>query len=352
MAKLGYSSTGGRGLSYSRLQSLHACNRKYEIENVIGFRPTVKNMTFAYGHFVGAGIQEYLASRDIDKALFAGMLEFDLDDPWEEGNSSDVRNKKSFWTAMQVVEKFADSIENDYELRESFENLEVAKFLYQGKLIPALEATFEIVIPASDGKQDWIYEGHIDCVLRNVKTNEYIILELKTTSAKNIHEAQYENSDQALSYAVVLDKIVESLGGASSFSVLYLIVKSYSQEFVTMRFPKSVAKRSQWLNSLMLDIQHLELLERAASEAGIIYPKNGSSCYNFFRPCSYFGLCDLSNSRFISELDESNISYEEQDPPMFSFSIEEIIERQQYLLENKVLNKVEVSSIGDAIEEL
>ena len=35
MAKLGYSTKQGKGLSYSRLGTLETCNRKYEIENEI-----------------------------------------------------------------------------------------------------------------------------------------------------------------------------------------------------------------------------------------------------------------------------------------------------------------------------
>lgn len=353
MPKLGYSSQNGRGLSYSRLQTLHSCPRKYEIENVIGYRPKIESMTFAYGHFVGAGIQEYLATRDLNKALLAGMLEFDLNNPWEEGSPSEIRSKKSFWHAMDIVEKFATELESNLELIGAFKNLEIAKFPYQEKEIPALELTFEILID-NDGEK-WVYEGHIDAVLYNPKKNEYIILELKTTSSTKIHPAQYENSAQALGYAIVLDKIVESKNAKSSFSVLYLVAQSGQKTFETLKFPKSILKRSQWINSLLLDINHIEMLEHAAKEAEIIYPQNGANCYQFFKPCPYFGLCDYDNKRFKNTIDKETESFAKQEPVMFSFTLEEIIARQEFLLSDKTNNALEMEKVSmenDGLEDL
>lgn len=340
MAKLGYSTQNGKGLSYSRLGTLHDCNRKYEIENEIGYRPHFKNMTFAYGHFVGAAIQEYIAYEDLNRAIWAGIIEFDLNDPFLEGTMSEQKAKKNIWHAIDIVEKFAKEYKTNPDIKKYLQDCEIAKFDYEGKEVPALELTFEIIIPdEEDPDNPWVYEGHIDAVLYNPKKNEYIILELKTTGSTRIHRASYENSNQALGYSIVLDSIVKHKGAASSFSVLYLVAKTSKKEFEIFKFPKSVVKRSQWLNSLLIDIQYIEILRHAKEEAGMHYPMNGSSCYNFFRPCNYFGTCELSNERFEEMLEteeEGTESYSEQDPVMFSYNIEDIIKRQNELLQEKI----------------
>lgn len=339
MAKLGYSTTNGKGLSYSRLGTLETCNRKYEIENEIGYRPTAKNMTFAYGHFVGASIQEYIATGDLDKSIFAGIMEFDLDDPFAVGTFKEERAKKDLWHAIDITEKFALAFENDPYIKAHFKDLEIATFERDGKEVPALELTFEIIIPDEDDPENpWKYEGHIDAVLYNRKKDEYIILELKTSGSTTIHRASYQNSAQALGYSIVLDSIVKHKNANSSFSVLYLVAKSSKKEFEVLKFPKSVLKRSQWINTLLIKIQYIEMLRNAADESGMHYPLNGASCFNFFKPCEYLDECELSNDRFYERLKEDDgvDSYAEQEPVMFSFSIEDIIARQSEMLTNKI----------------
>ena len=351
MAKLGYSNAGEKALSYSRRGTLHSCARKFEIENKIGYRANIKSMTFAYGHYVGAAVQEYLTSKDESKAFLAGLLEFDLDSPYAEGTVAEKRAKKSFWFAMEAVDRFIKQYKNEKHFRDQLKDFEVPTFQFQGKDIPAQELTFEI--DCGDG---FTYEGHIDLVLYNPKTHTYMILELKTTSFVNIHEAMYGNSDQALSYAIVLDKIVEKEGANSHFAVMYLVYKTSAQEYQIFRFGKTIQQRSQWINGLILDIRLLELYERAAEEGGIHYPPNGASCYEFFKPCSLFGTCQLDNSNFerlLKSDKEDSSSYAEQDPVMFSFTIEEIIKRQEFLVSQKMPDmELEMIEVSDGLEDI
>lgn len=352
MPLLAYSKGGGRALSYSRRQSLKSCERKFQIENVIGYRPEEQNMTFAYGHFVGEAIQHYLLTRDLTQAIWQGMQAFDLDDIFAEGTAKEAKVKKDFWHAIDIVEEFEREFKRPNSLLSlEFADLEVAKFEFNGETIPAVELTFEV--DCGDG---FTYEGHIDAVLYNRRTDTYVILELKTTSIVNLHPAMYQNSDQALSYSVVLDKIAGDLGANSSYSVLYLCAITQRKEFQTFSFAKNVLTRANWITALQQDIQYLSFLLQWAEEHEVSFPKRGDNCFAFFRPCAYLGTCDQPAGYFEgikAELDKwgkKSESFAQQEPAMFQFTLEEIIERQQEILEQKIdMAPVEetISSVGE-----
>src|SRR5574343_241672 len=66
--------------SYSQRQVLHACPRKYQLSmHRAGDRtPALDagsvNLDFTFGHAVGAGVQSYLLTRDLDKSLFNAFM--------------------------------------------------------------------------------------------------------------------------------------------------------------------------------------------------------------------------------------------------------------------------------------
>lgn len=282
MPKLDYGTKDGYGLSYSRLQTLHSCPRKFQIENIFGLGVRTSNVNFAYGHAVAAGIQELVADpTNLAKAVVATAAAWDIDMDEESSRAK----KKSLWYAIRGVTKFYDMVSNPKT--SMLRGYEVAMFPDKdGVLKPAIELTF--AIECHDG---YVYEGHIDLVLYDPVKDMYIILELKTTGFNNLHEAIYKNSDQALSYSLVLDSIAKAAGASSSFNVFYLVYKSGAMEYEPFLFPKNRTQRAKFINSLILDIEVLELYRSTG-----IYPQRGESCYAFFSPCDYFANCGMSDS--------------------------------------------------------
>ena len=49
-----------------------------------------------------------------------------------------------------------------------------------------------------------------------------------------------------------------------------------------------------WFKSILNDKREIE-----AMRASNYYPMRSQGCYAFFRPCNYYGLCTLQNSRII-----------------------------------------------------
>lgn len=234
------------------------------------------SVTFAFGHVVGLGIQEYLTHGDVDKTFFACFL------MWEPDLLADnPKQNKSFWLALAAVERFISMSASGF-MRE----WELAT--YNDK--PAVELSFIINFP--DG---FTYKGFVDAVLVHKETGEVMVLECKTTSANTLNSATYKNSAQAIGYSIVLDALFPTL---SSYKVQYLIYKTKQVEYDVMQFEKSYLDRALWIRQLLLDIDTIKMYEAAS-----IYPMHGESCTEFYRECEYFGLCTLATSSIASELD-------------------------------------------------
>ena len=192
----------------------------------------------------------------------------------------------------------------------------------KGELLPAIELTF--CIKCEDG---YTYEGHIDLVLKERNANKFIVLELKTTGFANLNEAMYKNSDQALGYSIVLDSISNILGATNSYYVLYLIYKAGRLEFETMLFPKNRVQRAKFINSLILDIEILEMYRTTN-----IYPMHGQSCYDFFDVCDYFGTCEYDDEVLLKLLGNKSENFSETFSEIkefdFVFDFDEIKQHQ------------------------
>jgi hypothetical protein len=140
-----------------------------------------------------------------------------------------------------------------------------------------------IAIDFEDGH--W-YSGHIDELLQHKETGSYLVKENKTTGLRAVHPALSSNSDQALSYAVVIDML-----GGNEFEVLYTIYSSSIQEWIQHRFVKSSVKKASWLQDQLLMHQQLDSYVELD-----FFPMRGASCFDFMRPCEYYGKCELDPS--------------------------------------------------------
>ena len=271
-----------QNLSYSSLLTLHSCPRKWQLyrlnsveEEVDENSPQVRssNLTFAFGHAVGDGVQLLLQGKSLDEVLFTLFTQWNCD--YLEENP---KQNKSFPKALLAVQQFSEYISNgllfEYEL-----------LYYNGK--PACELGFRIHLP--DGFK---YRGFVDAVLRNKVTGEIMVLEVKTTSARYISPAMYKNSAQAIGYSIVLDAIAPDI---SSYKVLYLPYLTISSRFEPVEFNKSYVQRALWLQELLLDIETIKMYDNID-----IYPMRGESCNAFNRECEYINLCTLSTANLVT----------------------------------------------------
>jgi hypothetical protein len=127
-----------------------------------------------------------------------------------------------------------------------------------------------------------------------------MVLELKTTGFNSISDAQYKNSAQALGYSLIVDILAGILNAdASNYQVLYCVYKAGIAEWETIPFVKSRYQRAAWLFDLKVDCGILGMYRNLNH-----FPIHGENCYNFFRPCEFFGICDIkSQLEFLQEQD-------------------------------------------------
>jgi hypothetical protein len=266
-------------LSHSSLITLHACPRKFELYRLNAGPAPTPSVDTAFGSAFGAGIQTLIATEgNLTKALVDAFLAWDVSLLEENAKSN-----KSIWEVVMALESFAK-----IHLPTILKDWKIAT-LKDGK--PAVELSFKINLP--DG---FAYRGFVDLVLQHRTEHRFKIWELKTTGSYVVHEAQYKNSFQGVGYGVVLDQLAAAIGAESDYFVDYFVYKTKSREFEIMPFLKSNLERMRWLSQLLLEVEKMQLYDRLG-----MFPQHGESCYAFFRPCEYFGICQMSNSSLVDE---------------------------------------------------
>ena len=266
-------------LSYSTLLNLHACPRKFQLNRLQAPQQEDEanktNVTFAFGHIVGLGIQLAFENKSEDEILWEMFKLWDID-LLEEN----PKQAKSFWSGVIAVQKLLAMRESGF-----LDDWQLAYI--EGK--PCCELSFIVHLP--DG---FHYIGFVDAVLQNNLTGEIMVLEVKTTGMSTVNAATYRNSAQAIGYSVILDHLFPN---HSSYEVLYLVYKTKAKEYDTLPFTKSYLQRALWIRELLLDIDVIQMYEAAD-----IYPMHGESCFNFFRECEYIYTCTLSTSKLTEQI--------------------------------------------------
>lgn len=295
-------------MTYSTSEILYSCPRKYAIKKLqanLGTADRLNSPTFAFGHAVGAGVAVYDQTQDLREAIWAAFLAWDID-LLDEERKTERSNGKSFHEAVWALYVYRTFYEEETDLA----NYETVK----------IEGT--IAVDFEDGH---FYSGHIDEVLRHKITGSYLVKENKTTGMKNVDPVMYSNSNQALSYAVVVDML-----GGSEYRVMYTVYSSAEQRWMQFDFIKHGFKKAEWVQDQLLTHQQLDHYTELK-----FFPKRGASCFNFMRRCEYYESCDISmKTAFGKEFSElpkitSLADINEIEAIDFPTTLSEIVQRQK-----------------------
>lgn len=308
-AKLGYIiEPGVTAFSYSKRNNLHKCPRYFHLKedrHLGSFQP---NAHTAFGHAYGAGVQmffryaEELSLEEAEKrAVVATLAYWDTYSIWD----ADPKEIKTLWAAVIAVRKFCRE--------EGIQLLTKYKLAYHptsGK--PLIELLYYIRI--GEGYSD---QGHIDLVLEDRVTGELLVVEMKTGSAE-FAEADWANSAQTIGYNVVLQAFGAMSKQQVAYHVLYLCYNAKDLVLQQFHFSRSLAERAEWLASLMLDVQLVEMYKSSG-----VWPKRGTQCRQYKRNCEFFGTCDLTRLAPPKEATYTGLPIEAAD---FVTSVEELLE--------------------------
>jgi len=296
--------------SYSLQQTVDTCPRRYALKKLradSGQDERVSSTTFAFGHAVGDGVATYDKTRDIAQAIWSAFLAWDVDLLEEEVNKRTGKSTgKSFHEAVWALMLYETFHQEHQELSE-------------------LDIVYTEAVVAIDFQDGHYYTGHVDELLRNRHTGSLVVKENKTTGMANVDPAQYSNSDQALSYAVVVDSF-----GASDYAVIYTIYSSSQREWQMHEFVKTGAHKMEWVQDQLFRNANMDNYI-----TGNFFPRRGSGCYSFFRRCEEYETCTVSaRLRFGKHFsDLPRIENFEQlkalIKPDFALTLDDIIETQR-----------------------
>jgi hypothetical protein len=255
-------------MSYSMQQQLYRCPREFQFSKLRAATNAPRleaeqSVTFAFGHAVGAGVAIYDQTRDMQKALFATFLAWEID---LFAVSEKRGGKESFDEAMWAVESYATFFEEELS---DLDDMELA----------GIESTIAI-----DLENNYFYVGHIDELWKSKDGSRFLVKENKTDGSKEIDPAKYSNSDQALSYSAAV-----AASGGSSYSVLYTIYSKPEQRWIRMDFAKPKLARIHWLQDQGMTSAMVNMYADAN-----FFPKRGGSCIRFNRRCHLYEECDMN----------------------------------------------------------
>lgn len=294
-------------LSHSSDVLLHKCPRKYELYKLLGRQDgeDENDEHLNFGSVLGSTVQDYLVHGDLQHAIFSAYMAW----PKTIDDEAGERNKKTFWHVLFALDKFVDfrrSVLGGYELAS-----------FNGR--PAVELGFTIDL--GDG---FFYRGFLDALLIDVARKKLKVFECKSTKFRNIHPAMFGNSGQGLGYSLVVDAITAATGYTveAAYDVMYPVYKTTALEWEKFEFRKSHTQRATWLMDLLRDKQHVS--EYAQGE---YFPMHGENCYDFFRPCSHFGVCEMSN-KFLIPAGKVKLNVDKPELYTFHFTLEQLIEAQ------------------------
>jgi len=257
-------------LSNSTIELLLRCERLFQIERLLkGVRTREQAPVLSRGHGFGKGVQVYLLTQNMDKALYHAWLDY-----WPELEDSPKTTVRRTLHALLCAQKDLDEILEKYEV-VSFNG------------IPAVELGIKLNID-----ETFYYVGFIDLVLRNKESGLYVVLEIKYTGSWLSADAMFMNSPQGLGYSIALDKIVGQR--LSEYGVLYFICqdskpKPQEIQFHTREWEKSLKDRLKWFITLGLDVKRIQEM-RALN----VFPQRSISCIRFNKVCQHFETCGLT----------------------------------------------------------
>ena len=295
-------------LTYSTSDIFHSCPRKYQLKKMqadAGVSERINSPTFAFGHAVGAGVAVYDQTRNLRQSIWSAFLAWDID-LLETERKANKSVGKSFYEAIWALYAYEEFFASETNLSE-YESVKI-------------EATIAV-----DFENGHFYSGHIDEVLRHKETGRYLVKENKTTGFSSVDPVMYQNSDQALSYAIVVDML-----GGSEYEVLYTVYSATAQQWHQFSFVKDTLKKAEWIQDQLLIQSQIDNYAELN-----FFPKRGRSCFAFMRRCEYLDTCEFSTSsvfaKKFSELPQiSSISeISEIETVDFATTLSDIVKRQQ-----------------------
>lgn len=278
-------------ISHSSRSMGRSCWRKFEMRKFYLHEGRDKTFAADVGTCLHTGYQTWLKTHDQDEAVIDMMLDYPVEDFFDDTKNRDRTIEACYATLMNMIA--VDQMKN-YELA-------TIKAL-DGKEYPAIEVPFEIELVdfKLDNDVPVSYTGWIDAILYDRSRDMYMVVDVKT-HRQNYDDltAKYEYDEQCLPYGLVLENILGRPVG--EFEVYYFscyidLLKPKAQFYP---FIKTRDMIFDWAQGLYYDLRQL----RQFYETGW-FPRatSGDTCFAYGRPCQFFNECVYRDHEVLKQI--------------------------------------------------
>lgn len=264
--------------SYSSQNTFHSCPRKLEFHKIYKAKRRNDSIPANAGKAVHAGFQEYLISRDENKALFAAYLAYGaFENPYYKINH-DRSFSACIGTLLHLFENFP------------FEDYTLATINNR----PAVEVGIRLILSES-----FHYIGFIDCIFYDEIQDRYIIVDIKTHRNHIADKLPlYQFDSQCIPYAYALAHMQEDF---FTFDCMYISVflDTIKPSMEIYEITRTIEDAEDWFTTLKLDMKEIQFFRESN-----YFPRHGNACMSFNSPCPHFDYCHVRNPEKLIQLVE------------------------------------------------
>lgn len=275
-------------VSYSSLNLLDSCMRKFEFNKLYPRRPRDPDQFAAdVGTCLHRGYQDFLANQDEDRAIWEMMQSY----PYlsEFSQRDDYRSLEACISTLVEMCHEADMTE--------WEVMTIRK--PDGEVVPAVEVPFElrlngIVLPDGRGVA---FTGFMDAAMRHKGHGKVRTLDVKTHRRQmEDATAKYRFDSQQVPYGICLEHIQGN--AVEEFEVLYLdcFVDLVNPRINLYPFLKDSTDLQEWLINTVLGAQRIQ----RAMEMDY-FPRTNGGCMNWNRPCYFLDVCQTRDRAAVED---------------------------------------------------
>lgn len=263
--------------------SYESCRRKFELGKLYlhtrdNPRGTI-GLAGEVGHTLHTGFQTYMMHKDKGQAFSEMIMRYPIQ---LNDNPMDLRSVEACYGTLDAMMKIP-----------AIDGYQIATVnTLDGKTVFASEVPFEIRLSGYQlnymGRPvTVIYVGFIDLIVYDIVTQEYEVIDIKSTrnNAKD-KTAMYKNDEQCLPYGLVVSELVGQKINELQVNYLSVYVDALEPDARMYSFKKTDTHLRDWGRTVLFRLKELNEFMNLHW-----FPRTGSSCMDFKQPCRYFEAC-------------------------------------------------------------
>lgn len=283
-------------ISNSALELFHSCERKFEFRRLYEGKRDDMSLPPAVGQAIHAGFQEFLLTRDLDKAIGKLILNYPA-----ELNDDPLNNRSMEAAYATLVRMLESRVFTEY----SFVQLKTPSGLK-----PAIEVHFRFRLKntylnaiALRQKREFTpipiyYDGFVDAFMFNNLHDVYEVFDAKS-HRRNLYDLTpcWMFDDQIIPYGIVLEHILGNKIEELTYNYLTGYVDLMNPKAQPLKFHKTSIDIKDWAKKLVITVRQLQEYYDQKW-----FPRRSSACTSWNRVCGHFEYCDSRDSNYLAKV--------------------------------------------------